>query len=141
LHAQGHEVFYPRFLATTGNLSVLRIRPYFPGYLFVKADLERIGLSTFQWMPFATGLIAFDGKPAHVPEALILAIEKRLQRANAAVGELLASINHHNQGGEMDVPFSEYEAIFNTRISGSERNKVLLQLLNDINLPSGQAVD
>ena len=133
LHAQGYEVFFPRFLAATGNLSVLKVRPYFLGYLFVKVDLDQVGISTFQWMPFAAGLITFCGRPAHVPENLILAIEKRLQKVNAAVGELLASIDYQDGISEGESPFQGYEAIFDTRLPGSERNRVLLQLLNDIN--------
>jgi transcriptional antiterminator RfaH len=133
LPAHSYEVFFPRFLVATGNLSVLKIKPYFPGYLFVKVDLDQVGVSTFQWMPFAAGLITFGGKPAHVPETLILAIEKRLQRVNAAVGELLASIDHQDRLVEGESPFTGYESIFDTRLPGSERNRVLLQLLNDVN--------
>jgi transcriptional antiterminator RfaH len=33
------------------NPRARKTRPYFPGYLFVQADLAAVGLVEFRWMP------------------------------------------------------------------------------------------
>jgi len=140
--ARGFEVFYPCIRVHPVNPRSHTIRPYFPGYLFVHADLEETGISVFQWMPYATGLVAFGGEPASVPEPLIVAIRQRVKEISAAGGELYEGLKTGDsvviQGG----PFEGYAAIFDMKIPGSERVRVLLKMLNDravrIELPSGQ---
>jgi transcription antitermination factor NusG len=128
---QGFEVFYPRLRVHTVNPRARKIRPYFPGYLFVRVDIETSGLSVFQWMPHATGLVAFGGEPAAVPENLITAVRRRLDEINEAGGEIFDGLK---QGDVITInfgPFEGYEAIFDARLPGSERVRVLLQLLSN----------
>ncbi len=128
---QGFEVFYPRLRVHTVNPRSRKIRPYFPGYLFVQVDIEASGLSIFQWMPHATGLVTFGGEPATVPDHLISAIRRRLEEIDAAGGEIFDGLK---QGDIVTInygPFEGYEAIFDARIPGSERVRVLLQLLSN----------
>jgi transcription antitermination factor NusG len=140
--ARGFEVFYPCIRVQPVNPRSRTIRPYFPGYLFVRVDLDDSGTSVFQWMPYATGLVSFGGEPATVPEGLILAVRQRVKEISAAGGELFDGLRSGDsvviQGG----PFEGYAAIFDTKIPGSERVRVLLKMLNDravkIELPSGQ---
>jgi len=60
----------------------------------VRVDIETSGLSVFQWMPHATGLVAFGGEPAAVPENLITAVRRRLDEINEAgeVPDLIAAL-------------------------------------------------
>jgi transcriptional antiterminator RfaH len=128
---QGYEVFFPRLRVHTVNPRARKIRPYFPGYLFVKVDIEASGLSVFQWMPHATGLVTFGGEPSSVPENLIAAIRRRLDEINEAGGEVFDGLK---QGDMVTIhygPFEGYEAIFDARLPGSERVRVLLQLLSN----------
>jgi transcription antitermination factor NusG len=128
---QGYEVFYPRLRVHAVNPRAKKIQPYFPGYLFVRVDINEIGLSVFQWMPHATGLVSFGGEPSAVPENLISAIQRRLEEINAAGGEVFDGLK---QGDVVTIsygPFEGYEAIFDARIPGSERVRVLLQLLSN----------
>ena len=74
------ECFYPCIRARSSNPRARQGRPYFPGYIFIHADLERVGLSAIQWMPGRAGLVAFGGQPAWVPENLIHAIRRRVAR-------------------------------------------------------------
>ena len=74
LQSQGYEVFYPNLRVHPVNPRSRKIVPYFPGYLFVEADLEQSGISVFQWMPHTVGLVSFGGEASIVPENLILAI-------------------------------------------------------------------
>ena len=56
--AEGHQAYYPCLHVQPVNPRSRSIRPYFPGYLFVRTDLSQVGLSTFRWMAHANGLVA-----------------------------------------------------------------------------------
>ncbi len=127
---QGLEAFYPFLRVKAVNPRAKKIRPYFPGYLFVKADLTATGLSIFQWMPFSTGLVSFGGEPAIVPDALIVAIRQRLDEIEKAGGEQLVGIRSGDQVIIESGPFTGYEAIFDANLPGTERVRVLLKMLN-----------
>jgi len=140
---QGYEVFYPRLKVKPVNPRSRKLVPYFPGYLFVKVDIDLIGISTFQWMPYTIGLVTFGDEPAIVPESLIYAIKHRVSEIIAAGGELFDGLNKGDIVYIEDGPFSGYEAIFDARIPGTERVRVLLRFLNDkrqvpVELKAGQ---
>jgi transcription antitermination factor NusG len=129
--ARGIGGFYPRVKVNPVNPRARKVRPYFPGYLFVNADIEAVGLSLFQWMPFSTGLVTFSGEPAVVPDPLIIALQERIDSINRAGG---VKLNGLKAGDEVVIesgPFEGYEAIFDLRLPGSERVRVLLKMLND----------
>src|SRR5437016_4477152 len=81
---RGFDLFYPRVPVQTVNPRARKIAAYFPGYMFVRANLGEVGRSTFQWMPHALGLVCFDDTPAPVPDALIERIELRVAEIAAA---------------------------------------------------------
>lgn len=135
LHAQEFEVFFPRIRVHPVNPRSRKLRPYFPGYMFVHVDLEEVGQSTFQWMPHAVGLVSFDGEPATVPESLIHAIRKRVDEIAAAGGEFFDGLKPGDPVQINAGPFAGYEAIFDTRLPGSERVRVLIQMLSDRRVP------
>ncbi len=140
--ARGFESFYPTIRVQPVNPRSRKIRPYFPGYLFVRVDLDSVGISIFQWMPYATGLVSFGGEPAVVPDILVAALEQKIRSINAAGGELFSALKPGTpveiQGG----PFEGYEAIFDNHLPGTERVRVLLKMLNNqsvkVELPAGQ---
>lgn len=129
LHTQGFEVSFPRLRVNPVNPRARKLRAYFPGYLFVFANIEEVGISMFQWMPHAMGLVSFGGEPAEVPESLIRAIEKRVEDISKAGGEVLEGLKPGDVVRINDGPFRGYEAIFDARLPGSERVRVLLELL------------
>ncbi|MEN6299280.1 MAG: transcription termination/antitermination NusG family protein [Anaerolineaceae bacterium] len=140
---QGYEVFYPRLKVKPVNPRSRKLVPYFPGYLFIKVDIDLIGISTFQWMPYTVGLVTFGDEPAIVPESLIYAIKHRVSEIIAAGGELFDGLNKGDIVYIEEGPFSGYEAIFDARIPGTERVRVLLRFLNDkrqvpVELKAGQ---
>jgi len=131
----GFEVFYPRLRVNPVNPRSQKIKPYFPGYMFVRADVESAGLSTFQWMPHSTGLVCFGGEPSVVPENLIHAIRRRVEEIAQAGGEVFDGLK---PGDVIQInygPFEGYEAIFDARLPGSARVRVLLQLLSERRVP------
>jgi transcription antitermination factor NusG len=132
---RGIEVFMPRLRVHPVNPRARKLVPYFPGYLFVQADIESVGLSTFQWLPYSTGLVSFGGEPAQVPDHLIIAIQKRVEEIAAVGGEIFDGLK---QGDVVQInygPFQGYEAIFDARLPGTVRVRVLLQFLSDRRVP------
>ena len=140
---RGMETFYPRLRVNPVNPRARKLRPYFPGYLFVHADLDALGESYFKWMPHTIGLVGFGGEPAYVPENLIYELRKRVEEISAAGGELFDGLKPGDLVRISSGPFTGYEAIFDARLPGSERVRVLLEFLNNrrrlpIELHAGQ---
>ncbi len=140
--ARGFHVYYPLQRVHPVNPRSRKIKPYFPGYMFVQADIQATGVSTFAWMPYSNGIVAFGAEPASVPEGLVNAIRRRVDEINAAGGEVFDGLRRGEvvtiQGG----PFTGYQAIFDARISGADRVRVLLRLLSKqevpLEVPAGQ---
>ncbi len=142
LRVEDIEVFYPRLRVNPVNPRSQKIKPYFPGYMFVYIDLEQTGVSRFQWMPHTLGLVSFGGEPSHVPDNLIIELRKRITEIAEAGGELFDGLHSGDTVRISSGPFQGYEAIFDTRLPGNERVRVLLELLTNkrrvpIELPSG----
>lgn len=135
LETQGFEVFFPRIRVNPVNPRARKIKAYFPGYMFVLTDIKTVGISTFQWMPFARGVVAFDQEPATVPDTLIRALQRRIEEVNAAGGEVFSDLHQGDTVFIQDGPFSGYEAIFDVRLAGSERVRVLIKLLSERQVP------
>jgi transcription elongation factor/antiterminator RfaH len=135
LSAYGIRVFYPRIRVKTVNPRARKLKAYFPSYLFVYVDLEKISLSTLHWMPGAINLVSFDGTPASVPETLISAIERQVENMNLSQKNLLLDLKPGDVVSIQDGPFAGYEAIFDGQISGRERVRVLLSFLQSRKIP------
>jgi transcriptional antiterminator RfaH len=127
----GFETYYPRIRVHPINPRSKKIRAYFPGYLFVRVDLEETGLNVFRWMPHSIGLVSFDNQPAVVPDHLIYTLQKRVGEINEAGGELFDGLEPGDRVRIAEGPFKGYEAIFDERLPGKERVRVLLELLGN----------
>lgn len=129
LEARGFTAYCPQLRVRPVNPRARTLRPFFPAYLFVRADLPAVGSSVFQYLPHALGLVSFGGEPAAVEDALVLAIAERLERINASGGEPFL---HLAPGDRVEIahgPFAGYEAIFDGRLRESDRARLLLELL------------
>lgn len=135
LQAHGVEVFFPVLHVTPVNPRARKVRAYFPNYLFVHVDLDVVNVSDLRWMPGASGVVSFDGEPASVPDSLVAALRKKVEQHNA---EFRDQEKNFQQGDVIliqDGPFAGYEAVFDTHISGQDRVRVLLSLLQNRQLP------
>jgi transcriptional antiterminator RfaH len=131
LRNQGVEHYYPRVRVHPVNPRSRKIKPYFPGYLFVRVDLDEKGLSAFQWMPHSLGLVSFGKEPARIPDNVMNEMKQRVQEIAEAGGEIFDGLKPGDAVRIQAGPFAGYEAIFDTRLDGKERVRVLLQFIND----------
>lgn len=136
------EIYHPRIRVQTVNPRARKVKSYFPGYVFVRLDMEANGKSSLQFIPGAAGLVEFGGESADVPDGLIQAIRHRVDEINAVGGELFKELNKGEPVVIHSGPFAGYEAIFDARLPGSDRVRVLLKLLKhrqlQVDLPAGQ---
>jgi transcriptional antiterminator RfaH len=129
LNVYGFESFSPQLRVRPVNPRSRRVRPYFPGYLFVHTNVDQVGASIFRWMPFSNGFVSFGDVLATVPNSLIQAIRRHVEEINAAGVEQLAGLKHGDEVLIQGGPLDGYRAIFDTRLPGRERVRVLLKLL------------
>ena len=130
LESKSYEVFYPRFFSRNGDSGRLQVKPYFPGYLFLKVDLTKTGTSTFQWMPNTEGLVCFGTKPAYVPDALVQAIRRHVKEINTIKG--MEYLDQAQTGGNQEkqrVAQGSYRSIFDAGLPSEERVRELLHML------------
>ena len=133
--ARGVECFFPRVMVTPVNPRSASERSLFPNYMFVRCDLDELGDSYFRWMPYAHGLVGFDDQPATVPDNLVMALRNRVKEVNEKGG---LRFNQLEQGLEVQVvdgPLRGYDGIFDMRLDGHARVRVLLNLLNKRQMP------
>ncbi|MDO9086870.1 MAG: transcription termination/antitermination NusG family protein [Anaerolineaceae bacterium] len=143
VQSRGIDCLLPRIKVKPVNPKARKTQPYFPGYMFVRVNLDEIGISTFQWMPFSTGLVAFDGIAATVPDALIKEICYRLEDPDLNGDQIIKRIKPGDEILIKSGIFAGYEAIFDFNLPGRERVRVFLKLLNQnrnlsVELPSDQ---
>jgi transcriptional antiterminator RfaH len=141
---RGFHAFYPYLVVQPVNPRSRHRRPYFPGYMFVQAGEGRLGSADFRWMPHAVGLVRFGGEPAVVPDALIAALRRRVEVTNR---DEQTRLDRFRPGDRVVIgagPLAGYDAIFDVRLPGKDRVRVLLSLLHDRYMPvelSGHALE
>lgn len=123
------EVYYPRLRVEPVNPRSRKVRPFFPGYLFVHVDLDQTPISSLTYVPGANRVISFDHEPAIVSDTIMQTIQSNVDRVNQNPDLIYNQLSHGDpvtiQGG----PLEGYEAIFDTCLEGSERVRLLIKLL------------
>ena len=125
------EFYYPQLTVRPVNPRSMKIKPYFPGYLFIRIDQSDPKLFKFDRIPGTVGLLHIGDELARVPEGVINGIRARVEKINETRGEHFINFKKGDPIKIDSGPFAGYEAIFDTRLSGTERVKVLLSLLQD----------
>lgn len=131
----GIEVFYPKLKVKPVNPRARKIRPYFPGYLFIRTEPEMIGSSTIKWMPHSKGVVSFGGIPSIVPDTLINNILQKIGDTKDSLIEIQEEIN---SGTPISIEyglFEGYEGIFDMKLEGTDRVRILLKMLSDQYVP------
>jgi transcriptional antiterminator RfaH len=135
VQSNGYEVFYPRIPARPVNPRARKVLPYFPGYLFVRTGLQDARAPTFRWMPFSQGLVRVGGEPASVSDLIVCSIQSRVAQIWESKGLPHRAFNPGDRLIVEEGVFEGYRGIFDAYISGNERVRILLQMLNDRFIP------
>lgn len=134
-HLRNFESYFPCLKTKTVNPRARQVQPYFPGYLFVHVDLEKTGRSVLEWIPGGAGLVSFGDEPACVPDSLIIAIKQRIEQLERNSAECSGLFSKGDRVHIHNGVFSGYEAIFDGHLSGNDRVRVLLSLLDNRQIP------
>jgi transcription antitermination factor NusG len=86
-------------------------------------------------MPYAKSLVSFGGDPPRVPDSFIQELQTKLEHIHKKVGAFFMDIQTGDPVSIKAVPFEGYEAIFDIRLDGSERVRILLKMLSDHYVP------
>lgn len=125
LQEQSIETYLPT-LKTKKNQQ----EPFFPCYLFMKADLGELSSTAWQWTPGLRRMVCQDELPLPVSPKIITTIKDSIKQLNK---EVSAKANHQFQPGEkvriVDGPFKDKLATFSSAMTSSERVRVLLNVL------------
>ncbi|HLF74534.1 MAG TPA: transcription termination/antitermination NusG family protein [Anaerolineales bacterium] len=123
--------YYPRIRVNPVNPRSQKIKPYFPGYMFVNIDIDEVGVSTFQWMPGVARVVSFGSEFAPIPEYLIQAIRERVDAINMSNSRSLENFKRGDHVILRSGAFDGYEAIFDSHLPGHDRVRVLLKFLEN----------
>lgn len=135
LELMGHEIFFPRIRVKPVNPRSRKIRPYFPGYIFIKTDPKTITTSNIKWMPHSKGIVSFGGEASIVPESLILALKQKFGDSTKAIIDMAEEIESGVPVSVEYGPFKGYEGIFDMKLEGSDRARILIKMLSDNYVP------
>ena len=124
---QGIMTYLPMRCEIKKNRLMATNEPLFPRYLFAHVDLPTVGISAIAFTPGLSSLVNFCGEPAVVDSEIIDYLKQREQQGTGP------EIYGRFSPGERVVikigPCKDVEAVFDSRLSGSGRVRVLLKLL------------
>jgi transcriptional antiterminator RfaH len=125
------DTFFPCIRVQPVNPRARKIKPYFPGYIFARFDLQQTSISDLQWIPGAIGIVSFGGEPACIPDHFITTLQQHLDKINSSGYKVIDSLNMGDTVAIKEGPFAGYQAIFDSRLQGTDRVRVLLQMMQD----------
>ncbi len=122
---RGLNVFLPEY-AMRSHGEMRRI-PFFPGYFFIQADLQKVPLSQINSSPGVLRLVDFGGTPQSIPDHVVEEIANRLSQPDIF-------LLHPFQPGDIvrfkqPSPLQDLEMVFVGPITPSQRVHVLLNFL------------
>ncbi len=128
LCAKSITAYYPTLHVKPVNPRASKIRPFFPRYLFVHTDLEKIGAGAIQWIHGVKYLVPQGGEPISIQDSIISELKRFVTVIDK--GEPL-DVEYLKRGSLVQItegPLVGNDILFNMRISGLERVIVLLSL-------------
>ena len=106
--------------------------PFFPGYLFVRADFQIVAPSKLNAIPGVIRLLVFDDQPRSIAPAVIEHIRMHVNDIDSHGG---LSTHHFQPGDTVRLkigPFRGLEAAFLGPMKPSERVRVLVDFLGSL---------
>jgi transcription elongation factor/antiterminator RfaH len=126
---QDMQAYLPTLRVKPVNPRARKVRPFFPGYLFARVDLSRVGLSAIQWNPGIVRVLGSGDQPVDVPPHVIDKIRDRVREVQQE--ETLAR-DRFRKGDHVRItigPFEGFEGMFDTRLGGQTRARILVEFL------------
>jgi len=127
LHEQGFTAYLPEEPNLIQRRDRRSHRPFFPQYLFLQHPGGEFSCENIKWTPGLRTVVSFGGSPASVPDALIRYIRERLEE-RAARKDLPFRPGQKVRFARG--PFRGIEAVFDGRLSGKDRVRVLLDIVS-----------
>lgn len=127
---RGIETYFPHLKVERGYGRGVRLEPFFPHYLFFKADLGDSDAQGLQWLPGVRSIVHVADRPASVPDDFIEVLQDRL--APYGKKALRKSELLFKSGQKVVVtggPFEGAEGIFQKGLNGRDRVQILLNLV------------
>jgi transcriptional antiterminator RfaH len=120
------EVYLPKIGLGSTKRPKERQEPLFPGYLFAHIDVTLDEWLKARSAPGVAYVLGCDGFPSAVPDEVVLAIRGRLEACGGVLQPRLA------KGDRVVIksgPLAGLEAVFDAKLSGAGRSRVLLSIL------------
>lgn len=112
--------------------SRLQFAPFFPGYLFVRANLTEMTVQDLSTVPGVVRLVAFGDVPQPVPVAIIEALRERVDQLNAAGGLRRPDFHPGDPVSVTQGPLRGLEALFIKHMKPGDRARVLIEFLGEL---------
>jgi len=125
----GVEVYLPTLRVNPVNPRARKLCPFFPGYLFVCADLDQVGPSAIQWSAGVSRIVSSGETPLSIPEGVIAEIRRRVAYTRQ---EDPLGVGRFQRGDRVRItsgPFAGYEGMFDARLGGQMRSRILLDFV------------
>jgi transcriptional antiterminator RfaH len=107
-------------------------KPFFPCYLFLKADFHTVSLSAIQWTSGLRRIISYNSDYAPLSTELIELIQQKVQRF-ADRPQLLCRFTPGEKVRITTGPLQGLVAIFDQPLNDQQRVQVLLHILGQAN--------
>lgn len=108
------------------------LRPFFPRYLFVQADLDEVEASKINALPGVISLVSFGDRPQALSNEVVQAIRARIDDYNAAGGLPQRVFRPGDRVRLTEGPLQGLEAVFKGPVKPSQRVWVLLEFLGSL---------
>lgn len=107
--------------------------PFFPGYLFVYVDLQKVCISLINTSPGVLHILEFGNGPQLIPHQTIEMIQGKINELNVADGLPGQKFCSGDSVRVKSGPLQSLEAVFVGPITPSKRVYVLLHFLGGLN--------
>ena len=132
LERKGIEIYLPLVRVRRVNPRARPWAPFFPCYVFARADLACVGVSALQWTPGSVRMLGFDGEPAVVPDAVVEYIRQRVSKVEHSNTIGLGPFQPGDTVRITSGPFRDLEAVFDRALSPHGRSQVLIKFLGRV---------
>jgi len=111
----------------------MRLRPFFPGYLFVEVDLDAVEYTAINSTPGVIRLVAFELRPLPLRPGIVEGIRQEVERINNEGGLPPESYQEGESIRLTEGPLEGLQAVFIKHLRPKDRVLVLLKLLGQEN--------